>query len=629
MATPRLFRLKSEVIAKPVGAQALEEPIARIWVDTGVDHLDAPYDYFVPQELSAHVLTGVRVQVSFGNREVEGIVIERLSSSTSGGVLKPITKVLSKFAVATTQSFELFDLVAKKFASSTFDVLRSAIPPRVAGVEKNRVYEDLELSKTISGKNRVDFIALPAHIAPLVQICANIDLSEGSNLLLVPDERDLSGLVQIWNERNPDNHAISLGSSLTRGERYSNFLDAINIPKKLVVGTRSAIFAPVASLSRIIIYRESSPDYFEQRSPGANVKDVALLRAQQERVDLSFLSYVTSLAIAHEIYQRRIKYRHESERVAVRAFTPMPGQLLPERIFAPVREALRKGPVLFLVTRKGYANALLCGQCKNFALCSCGGRLKIVSPTKPPLCSHCAQEFPAWRCAWCKSDKQYAASRGIDRASEEIGRAFPNIAIVSSSGDSIKDRVSDEHCIVVATPGASPIAERGYSAVVILNALSFFSHDDLAAGERARELLFETSALVRADGQVLIAIDDSHPVVAALTQWSPATMIQRELRERAELNLAPFAASAYLRVPTKEATQLATGLRSAISSGRLNSAISILGPVELEDFESKIVLQYAHEYSEEVAQFLRELQRKRGIAKKSLLHIRINPYSLA
>jgi primosomal protein N' (replication factor Y) len=134
---------------------------------------------------------------------------------------------------------------------------------------------------------------------------------------------------------------------------------------------------------------------------------------------------------------------------------------------------------------------------------------------------------------------------------------------------------------------------------------------------------------VRKDGQILIAIEDAHPIVAAITQWNPATMIQRELRERAELKLPPYEKSAYLRVASSEVTQLIAGLRSSISSGRLNSTISILGPVEMGNSESKIILRFNEEDLESTANFLRELQRKRGIAKKPLLYIRITPYSLA
>lgn len=629
MATPRLFRLTSEVVAKPAGEVAHDEPIARIWVETGVDHLDQPYDYLVPEEFSSRVHIGIRVQIPFSHHEVEGIVISRHSSAQTGAKLRSISKVLSNFPVATPYSLNLYERVARYFAASTSDVLRSAIPPRVASVEKGRRSFVTERNRKKKFNQKVEFLALAPHISPLKQLVGLIDLGAGSTLVVVPDERDLLSLATDWDEKNPNNHAIILGSSLSRSQRYENYLDALSQPNKLVIGTRSAIFTPVVDLASIIIYKESSPDYFDPRSPGWNVADVARMRSADESVDLLFLSYVPSLVVSREIDQRRIRYIHESHRLKVRAFAPLPAQLLPERIFQPVREAIQKGPVLFLVSRKGYASALACGHCRNFALCSCGGRIKIVSGNKPPQCSHCAQEYSLWRCAWCKSDKQYAAGRGIDRASEEIGRAFPGITIISSSGDSIKNEISNENSIVIATPGAQPISKNGYSAVVIPNALVFFSHDDLAAGERAREMLFQTCALVRKDGLILMAIDDAHPIISAITQWNPATMIQRELREREELALPPFERSAYLRVSSQEATQLVSGLRSSITSGRLNSTVSILGPVVLDKSESKIILRFDEGDHEVTANFLRELQRKRGIAKKPLLYIRITPYSLA
>lgn len=117
-----------------------------------------------------------------------------------------------------------------------------------------------------------------------------------------------------------------------------------------------------------------------------------------------------------------------------------------------------------------------------------------------------------------------------------------------------------------------------------------------------------------------MAIDDAHPIIAAITQWNPATMIQRELRERSELGLPPFERSAYLRVTNQEATQLVSGLRSSITSGRLSSTISILGPVEIGNSESKIILRFNEEDHESTANFLRELQRKRGIAKTASIY---------
>ena len=301
MATPRLFRLKSEVIAKPAGEIAHDAPIARIWVETGVDHLDQPYDYLVPEEFSSRVSIGIRVQIPFSHHEVEGIVISRHSSAQSGAKLKSISKILSNFPVATPSSLKLYERVAHHFAASTNDVLRSAIPPRVASVEKGRNAYEVPRGEKRRSKQRVEFLALAPHISPLQQLAALVDLEIGSSLVIVPDERDLSALALLWNENNAGNEAITLGSSLSRSDRYKNYLDVLSSSKRLVIGTRSAIFAPVANLSSIIVYKESSPDYFDPRSPGWNVGDVARMRSSDESLDLLFLSYVYNFSkTAHD-----------------------------------------------------------------------------------------------------------------------------------------------------------------------------------------------------------------------------------------------------------------------------------------------------------------------------------------
>jgi DNA polymerase-3 subunit alpha len=78
-----------------------------------------------------------------------------------------------------------------------------------------------------------------------------------------------------------------------------------------------------------------------------------------------------------------------------------------------------------------------------------------------------------------------------------------------------------------------------HSAVVVLDAIRFFSHTDINGQERARELLFESASLIRKDGQVLLVLDDAHPVIAAIARWNIAPLLKRELADRAELELPP------------------------------------------------------------------------------------------
>lgn len=150
MASPRLFRLKAEVAPAPSGPIADTLPIARIRVDTGVFHLDQLYDYAIPEKISKETKTGVRVQIPFGGRETEGIVVSRSATPERAGELKSITKILSLHPVATKESLELVDHASAYYCCNPWDLIRSAIPPRVASVDKELSENDAERKKHAS-----------------------------------------------------------------------------------------------------------------------------------------------------------------------------------------------------------------------------------------------------------------------------------------------------------------------------------------------------------------------------------------------------------------------------------------------------------------------------------------------
>jgi primosomal protein N' (replication factor Y) len=378
----------------------------------------------------------------------------------------------------------------------------------------------------------------------------------------------------------------------------------------------------------VIIHKESSLDHYEVRSPGWNTRTVALIRSEIESFKLVLTGFSPSIEVAQLIDEREIKYLNAKESVTVKAFTPSEGALLPGRIFTDVKKALTTGPVLFIAPRKGYGNALLCAHCRNVAACECGGRLSVSGKGKAPSCVHCGNSFPAWKCTFCNRDKQYLAGRGIERAAEEISRAFPNFPVVISAGEVIKDRIEAKPALVLATPGAQPQVEGGYAAVVILEGLRFFAHTDLRTQERARELFLETSSLISPEGSVLLVIDDSHPIVSAIARWNIAPLLRRELSERLELKLPPSVFSVVLVMDQAISMQIANGLKKAAAEGRIPSSSCIYGPTEISKGQVKIVIHADKNDASALTDSMHELQRRRSIAKKELFTLRVEPYSL-
>jgi primosomal protein N' (replication factor Y) (superfamily II helicase) len=627
VATPRLFRLKAEVAPAPSGPVAESLPIARVRVDTGVFHLDQLYDYSVPEKLSSSAVIGVRVQIPFGGRETEGIVVSRSAKAERAGELKSLTKVLSPHPVATTTSLKLFDDAAEFYCCNPWDLIRSAIPPRVAAVDKEFVPQASTLN--ISGGGSLPVFQAFSPFQPSHQQIPDLIeqiKARGSILVIAPDEKDVD---RLYNELKGIRHQVlRLTSSTSREERYRNFLLSMSIESSIIIGTRSAIFAPVKNLQTIIVYKESSPDHFEIRSPGWSTYAIAKLRANSEGLQLIFTGFSPSVRCAFDIDQSQMKYRNEKVAVQVQAFAPHDGALLPGRVFTEIKKALAQGPVLFLAPRKGYGNALLCAHCRNIAMCKCGGRLQVASKGIAPTCVHCGTGYPAWKCSFCARDTQYLAGRGIDRAAEEISRAFPGYPVILSAGEVIKEEVESKPSIVLSTPGAQPLVDGGYSAVVVLDAMRFFAHTDISSQERARELLLESASLINKPGKVLLVIDDSHPIVSAIARWNIAPLLKRELADRQELMLPPTVASAVIVTTTQVAPQIVAGLRKALSEGRIPDSVRIFGPTVLPKDQAKVVLHVSHEEWSQLADVLHELQRKRSIAKKDLLNLRVAPYSL-
>jgi len=134
--------------------------------------------------------------------------------------------------------------------------------------------------------------------------------------------------------------------------------------------------------------------------------------------------------------------------------------------------------------------------------------------------------------------------------------------------------------------------------------------------------------MVSSGGSVLIVIDIVHPIVPAISRWNVVSLLKRDLGERREVNLPPYLSSAVLIVSEKESISIATGIRKAIKDRRLPSSVQLFGPTPIAKNQSKLVLFCDHGDAPGMQSFLHEYQKKRSIARKDLLTIRSEPYSL-
>ena len=617
--------LKRELAALAPAAPIGDFNVAQVWVDASVYHLDTPFSYLIPGNLSDSIRVGSVVLVPFHGRDITALVIEIVALEATSG-LKSISRVLGKVPLLTQEVIDLIVEGAKRYAAHPFDFIRSAIPDRVISVEREFAGH-VDSYRVDSGKSERQFFQLPPHQERSLLMAGKIAerSKSGGVLVILPDSQEVGRLSQELSKLNLS-HVI-LDSKLPKSEQYRNFLRARLGDVEIVIGTRSAIFAPVSKLSTVMIYNEGSEHLYERRSPGWNARDLALLRQREQSFDLLFVGYSPSSEVGRLIDTGWIEYKRSRGKIKVATYVAENSELLPSRAIPVLKRALSTGPVLFIVPLKGYAQAIRCAQCRTVSRCVCGGAHEKLTLSAPISCNHCLSKVVEWRCTWCHSERVSMQSRGADRHQHELGLLFPGVKSVISTSDHLVDSLIEDG-IVIATPGMAPQSKHGYSAVVFLEGNRFLNQPDMRANERVREMFFAHASLTSQTGTVLLIQDEGHIISTALTTWNPSMAIHRELEERQSLALPPYVRSVKLIMEPSDISRLQSALTAAREEGRIPAETKILGPISIGE-KSSLILTVPLETGEKLISTLHEFMRRRSVAKKSLPSLRIDPYSLS
>jgi primosomal protein N' (replication factor Y) (superfamily II helicase) len=391
---------------------------------------------------------------------------------------------------------------------------------------------------------------------------------------------------------------VTLTADLGPAERYRRWLAALRGETLIVAGTRAAMFAPVRDLGLVVLWDDGDDLHAEPRAPYPHAREVLALRAHRAGAAALIGGFARTAEMtqlvrsgwAHQLGPDRPTLRATAPRVKPAADVAELGRdeaattaRLPSLALRTARDALRAGPVLIQVPRRGYLAGIACARCRAPGRCThpagggqaaCNGPLRLSGPDAAPDCRWCgalATGPGGWRCPRCGHDRLRATVTGAARTAEELGRAFPGFTVRTSGGDQVLASVPGQPALVIATPGAEPLAD--YAAALLLDGWALLSRPSLRAGEETLRRWLGAAALVRHDGTVLVHADQSLPVTQALVRWDPVTFAERDLAERAELGFPPA-----VRLAAVSGEQDAV---AAILAG-MEPGFEILGPVPVE-----------------------------------------------
>jgi primosomal protein N' (replication factor Y) len=203
---------------------------------------------------------------------------------------------------------------------------------------------------------------------------------------------------------------------------------------------------------------------------------------------------------------------------------------------------------------------------------------------------------------------------GAVRTAEELGRAFPGIPVHTSGGPHVLATVPAGPALVIATPGAEPVAEAGYAAALLLDGWALLGRPSLRAAEETLRRWLGAAALTRPAAPVVVLAEAGLPAVQALIRWDPVTFAERELVERAELSFPPA-----VRMAAVSAAPAV--LADFLLTAELPAQAEVLGPVEVRvadgEETERALIRIDRGHGLELAHALHAAQARRSARKEA------------
>jgi primosomal protein N' (replication factor Y) len=436
--------------------------------------------------------------------------------------------------------------------------------------------------------------------------CAARTLARGASvLLLVPEIGLTPQLVQRFRARLAIDIAV-LHSGLSDAERLAAWRAAYSSRARAVLGTRSAVFAPLPELGLIVVDEEHDSSY-KQHDGGCrySARDLAVVRAQQNSIPVVLGSATPAFETLQNLIDGRYHGlalpRRDDQALAPRlALVDLRAHTVRQGLSTPVIEAMRRhlsapGQVLVFINRRGYAPTLLCTACGWIAPChACDARLTVHRASGQLRCHHCgAMEPLPERCLRCGFAVK-PVGQGTERVEETLRELFPGEPLLRLDRDTASRPEELEAIISGVLSGAARILVGtqmvtkghhfpGISLVVVLNADQGLFSTDFRAAERLAQTIVQVAGRAgreRNRGEVLIQTEyPEHPLLQSLLSGGYQGFATAALLEREAARWPPFSRLAVLRASTRSSGGALEFLAAAKRLSPATREVRLLGPV--------------------------------------------------
>lgn len=437
-----------------------------------------------------------------------------------------------------------------------------------------------------------------------LQLIAKVIKGGGQTLLLLPEIGLTPQMIARVNARFDVPIAV-LHSGLTPTQRDRHWAMARAGAAAIILGTRSAIFAPAPKLALIIVDEEHDPSLSQQDGVRYSGRDVAVKRAQLSNCPIVLGSATPSLESLsnanhgryrlHRLTQRAGNARSPEKTVIDTRRLALQGGLSVQLQNA-IRETLaRDEQVLLFLNRRGFAQALTCTDCGYIAMCHhCDARMTLHRQPANLRCHHCndRRHLPS-TCPSCGSQRLTASGLGTEQTEQVLAQLFPDTPVIRADSDTMTARdamatlaetLSHTNAAIVI---GTQLLTKGHhfpkvTCVGIVDADSLLFNPDFRGEERLLQLLTQVSGRAGREslpGHVYIQTrHPDHPLIADLLGRTYNELAQVLLEDRQTRGLPPSGAIGVLRCDSRTAEQ-GFGFLEQVAKTLKNPPARLIGPL--------------------------------------------------
>ncbi len=602
--------------------------VAQVRFSSPLPQLDKEFDYLVPDELQNQIGFGHLVEVPFGlgGKLKTGVVCGIAIDDNPREKLLSIQEVISALPVFTEGQMNLCVAVAERQAGAVGELLSVSIPKRYQRAEAKfenthasfisvEAAEDATLLSSLQKNQKVYFqpkfldgsSVAPDWALQIVYACLDQFASGKSSLVVLPDFAELARFERALEHLSATSTGIRHTSSETGSNRYLNHLTAIT-RVGINYGLRGAAFAPAKNLGLIAIWDDGDESHIEQTAPYWNSREVLLQRAELEQTKLVIASHSPSAEVIRLIDIGYLKHIESIQEPANVVITDLSDRL-DAQTFALISTLLSSGkPVLLQIANAGWATALVCVSCKEVRSCpTCAGPV-WVDPSGKIRCRSCKLQLELSTCTCGKSSTR-PTRLGASAIAKQMERSFPNATVVHSNGENRITSIKSHALLVVATPGAEPEVEGGYSCVLIADAPSMVGSPRLRALEQSLSKWANAISLASSDSTVIfVGLRDD--LAQQMKSLAFHEAVQEDYKDREDLGLPPITRLASIISSNPVDHQK---LLDAVAESVPSDKVRMLGVTQ----PNTLVLDFAYSFGIELANILKSLTVKLTASSKS------------